>query len=58
MGYKRMFRDLISEGNYTKSYLIGKLNDIRSFNTQSNVIIDDTEYNEIVALINNSNLAA
>lgn len=56
MGYKRMFRDLIAEGGYTKTYLISRLNDIRSFNTQTNIILSDEEYNEIVALINASSL--
>lgn len=51
MGLVKMFKDLIDEGGYTKTYLLAKALRFKNMG-----VINDTEYNEIVSLINASNL--
>lgn len=51
MSIKKIFEDFISEG-WTKSQLMTRLNQIKSYSSTANVILADAEYNEIVAIIN------
>lgn len=51
MGFKKMFSDLIEQGFKTKTYLVGKLDTIKSYG-----LLTDAEYNEILELINSSSL--
>ena len=56
MGFRKMFKELIATGGYTKAQLISRLDDIASYNATGNTIISTAEYDEIVAIINASSL--
>lgn len=51
------FRGLILEGTAKKAELIANLDLLKNMNTTANVIVSDSEYTEILALINASSLS-
>jgi len=58
MAFTDIFIALIAEGEMTKTQLIQNLDNIKSYNTLTLVLISDDEYAQILAIINASSLAA
>lgn len=52
MSLLKIFKDFIADGTWTKQSLTDRLNQIKSYNTPSNIILTDDEYNEILQIIN------
>ena len=54
--FRHMFDELIKLGTYTKSYLVARVNQIKSYNDGNITLLSTDEANYIISQINSSNL--